>query len=598
MQSIANFAVAFTAIITLFWASAPQALSQEMFSDSGAVTPWNSKVSDVDFGPLQFSPWWSDGIRQPLNPSGQPMPIDLQTLLVAALDHSKQIKVFSDLPLIRRTSITEADAAFDWRTFVDARWDDTTDPVGNTLTTGGAPEYENQQFAYRTGLRRKNRLGGRVDVSQQFGHQNTNSTFFLPNDQGTARLALNYTQPLMRGRGRAYNEALIVLAKIDTSIACDEFRRQLQSHLLEVTRAYWGLYLERGSYMQKEQVFERALQTLQELESRRGIDAVENQIARARAAVAERKSDLVRAQTAVLNAQERIVALINAPELKENGLELIPQDNLIATQVPIAMDAAVQTAMQSRPEVTQAIKQIKAAGVRRGMAKNELLPQLDLILGTYTAGLQGNSDVFGAWTDQFDIKPSYSVGIYYELPIGNRAAQARLQRRRLEVRQLAHQFDTTVETLLLEVKTAVREVETSFREARAKYQAMEAASRQLEYIQQRWKHLPGEDRNINLYLEDLLNTQLQVAQAEFGFLKAHTTYSLSLMNLNKAQGILLQQEGVESTEFNDGCLPTTDLSKPNFGSVDSDALAEVNAEDLPVGSGSVEYQYFDPQQNP
>ncbi len=46
----------------------------------------------------------------------------------------------------------------------------------------------------------------------------------------------------MRGSGRVYNESLICLAQLDAKIADEEFRRQLQTHLLEVTRAYWAVH--------------------------------------------------------------------------------------------------------------------------------------------------------------------------------------------------------------------------------------------------------------------------------------------------------------------------------------------------------------------
>jgi outer membrane protein TolC len=113
---------------------------------------------------------------------------------------------------------------------------------------------------------------------------------------------------------------------------------------------------------------------------------------------------------------------------------------------------------------------------------------------------------------------------------------------------------------MLEVKVAVREVSTAYEEASATYQSMVAAQRRLEYIEARWKHL-GEDRSIGLYLEDLLNTQERLAETEFGFLKARTTYSLSLMNLKRAMGTLLQDERIVQGNARDQCLPLTVLEK-------------------------------------
>ncbi|MEM7315178.1 MAG: TolC family protein, partial [Planctomycetota bacterium] len=409
--------------------------------------------------------------------------------------------------------------------------------------------------------------------------EDSNSTFFQPNDQGTSRLNLSYTQPILRGRGRTYNTALVVLAQIDADIARDEFMRQLQSHLLEITRAYWTLYLERASLLQKAQLYERASSTLSEVEARRGMDAVGSQIARVRAAVADRRAQLIRAQTAVRNAQERIIALVNDPNIANvESLELVPVDQPTMALFPVDMKTSVSTALRVRPEIGQAIKQVRAACHRLGMAKNEILPQLDLLIQGYLAGLRGNDDVGGALEDQFSEGPGYSVGVRYEFPICNRAARARLLRRKLELRQLKNQFDTTAETLLLEVKTAVREVDTSFREMNAKYQAMAAAAQQLDYIQQRWRALAGEERSATLYLEDLLDAQQKLTDAEFGFLTANTTYNLALMNLKRAQGTLLQDESVTAEQIIECNLPTNVLNKGAVGH----------------GDGQIPQQYIEP----
>lgn len=514
--------------------------------------------------PHTYQPWWQDVLTAPMQNDSNAQPVGVESLLVRTLEHSAQVKVFSDLPLIRQTAITEACAAFDWNAFMNTRWDDTSDPVGNILTTGGASRYRNNQWTGTAGLARRNHHGGRFEVAQDLGHQNTNSTFFQPNNQGTSRLRLSYVQPLMQGRGKVYNESLIVLARIDTSIAKDEFSRQLQSHLLEVTRAYWSLYLERASLVQKRRLLERAKGIQESLQARAGVDVVGSQLARVTAAVTNRRADLIRAEMAVRNAQDRIQALVNDPSLALTmNLEMVPTDLPIRHAEELHVGDVLSTAMQKRPEVDQAIKQIKASCVRLGMSKNELLPQFDFIAETYVAGLRGQSDIGRAWTDQFSTgEPSYAVGFTYEMPIGNRAATARLQRRRLEVRQLQNQFNATVETLLMETKVAIREVRTSEREFEAKFLAMQAAEARLDNIEQRWSHLPGQDGSIGLYLEDLLDAQSQLTNAEFEFTRSLTTYNLSLMNLKRASGTLLEAEMVT-----EGCtqicgLPAKILDKP------------------------------------
>ncbi len=240
--------------------------------------------------------------------SAQPRQISINSLIAAALVHSSQIRVFSDAPLIRDTGIIEADAAFDWAAFMESTWDDTNEPVGSTLTTGGPNQFRNQRAEYELGFRKTNTLGGNVEATQRYGFEDSNSVFFVPAPQGTSRLTLSYTQPLLRGAGRYYNTSLVVLAQFEAGIARDEFSRELQAQLLDVARAYWSLYQERSALLQRQRLFERGKGILVDLEHRQTIDAVTNQVVRARAAVAARKSDLFRAAAAVKNAEGRIRA--------------------------------------------------------------------------------------------------------------------------------------------------------------------------------------------------------------------------------------------------------------------------------------------------
>jgi len=517
---------------------------------------------------MDYKPWWQAVMTNRIQAGTHPTNVGLESLIVRTLEHSTQVRVFSDLPFIRQTAVVEANAAFDWNAFMNTRWDDLSDPVGNILTTGGSPRYRNNQWTYGAGVRRKNEHGGYFDIAQEFGFQHTNSDFFQPNNQGTSRIRLGYTQPLQRGRGRVYNTSLVVLANIDANIAAEEFSRELQAHLLEVTRAYWSLYLERVALVQKQKLFLRAEKIYKDLEARSDVDVLGSQLVRVEAAVTDRKSDLVRAEMAVRNAQDRINALVNDPEFANTvDLELIPVDIPSRESFPFEIGEVLSTALQMRPEVNQSIKQMQAASVRLGMSRNELLPQLDLILESYVAGLRGDSDIGQAWLDQFSTgEPSYSVGLQYEIPIRNRAAKARYQRRRLELRQLQNQFRTTVETLVMETKVAAREVRTSHREFKARYYAMLAAAKRLETIEERWAAMPGKEKSVGLYLDDVLATQVLLTDAEFNFAKAETTYNLALMNLKRATGTLLQHEQIQQGVAMVDCLPVRILEKLNAAS--------------------------------
>ncbi len=511
------------------------------------------------------APWWDTDVHESMQSQASSMPMTLQQTIWYALNNSAQIQVFSDLPLIREQAITEADAYFDWNAFFDTRWDDLNNPVGSTLTTGGGKSrYLNNQYSFSAGLRRKNEVGGQFEVAQQFGTQNTNSNFFVPNNQGTARLSLSYTQPLLRGRGEEYNRSLFVLANIDTQAAQHEFHRELQGQLVEVTRAYWGIYLERASLIQKYRLYEASTKILKDLEARADIDANQSVILRARAAVAGRRAELVRARTAVKNAETRLRGLVNASELGDGQTtELIPGDAPLRAIYAVDVASNMQIALQSRPEINQAMKEMQAACVRLNMSKHEMLPTLNLIAETYVAGLRGDYDVGQAYNDQFAVgAPSYSVGLQFEVPIGRRLSQARLTRREIELRQVRNQFRSVTETIKVEVEVATREVETAFKEMLAKQQQIAATTSDAASIANRWEMLPGADGTAAVVLDQLLRAQERQTAAENDFLMAELTYNLALTNLKKSTGELLQSEMITEGRVCECGTPRTILEKP------------------------------------
>jgi outer membrane protein TolC len=531
-----------------------------------AQQPWGGHGAD-DTGaerpdvliPSDFTPWWQRGALQPLRPSASSRAVDVNMLIVEALRHSARVRAISDNAIVAETAIVRADAEFDVHAFMESKFVRTSVPTGSELEAGvDRPRLREGDWHYRAGLRRKNQHGGRFEVSQRIGTRDSNSEFFVPENQGNARLTLSYNQPLLNGAGRAYNTSLIVLANIDTRIATDRTATELQDHLLAVTEALWELYFQRSVLLQRQRHLQRAEVILAWLEQRRDVDSLDSQIARARAAVAMRRSELIRAATAIRNAEARTRALVNSPDMLANrNSELVPAQPPMAQFVPASMEEALITALENRPEIDAATQAIQAARVRLDIAMNELLPVLDVVLETYVSGLRGDHDIGRSWVDQFSVgEPSYTAGLVFEVPLHRRAAMANQQRRRAELRQLSNQFQATLENLHAEVEIAVREVDTSYREVQAKYHSMTAEGANVAYLQGRWERLAGDDRAASFILEDLLDAQDRLAIAESGFAQAQVEYTLSLTRLNRATGTLLKHEHIHGVRRCDRCLPT------------------------------------------
>jgi outer membrane protein TolC len=211
--------------------------------------------------------------------------------------------------------------------------------------------------------------------------------------------------------------------------------------------------------------------------------------------------------------------------------------------IAVSLEDAFVTALQHRPELDEAMKRARAAEVRVGMAAKEVLPTLDFVLETYLAGLAGDFQTFTAFGDQFsEGQPGFTAGFVFESPWGNRASRARLERRRLESRQAMNNFRDTLSILQAEVEVAVREVDTARREMDANWQAMQAAEVDIRLMDQRWRHLPGDDGTRSFLLDDLLRAQDRLAAAEYEFARSQYRYSLAIAELKRATGTLFQRQ--------------------------------------------------------
>lgn len=147
-------------------------------------------------------------------------------------------------------------------------------------------------------------------------------------------------------------------------------------------------------------------------------------------------------------------------------------------------------------------------------------------------------------------------------PLENNIARARLERRKLELRQQIDQLRTTVDSVLLEVKISAREVGTAYREATAKYAAVKAYSEDIESLQARRGVQPFLDpavsaligaeatKSANIsqttdYIDRMLDAQDRRARAEEEFIMAASEYQVALVNLQRAKGKLLAFEGIQ-----------------------------------------------------
>lgn len=493
--------------------------------------------------PHDFVAWWDPLVRQSAGLAPQTIPVEVGTLVQQALAHAPQVQVLQADPEVLYAIVRQEEAVFDWRTFLNSKYSDLSDPVGNRLTTSNNAKRFNDNLVNGVGgFKRRTESGGELQIAQTLGHEYSNSFNLIPNPQSTSRLELSFRQPILSRAGTVYNKNQIVTAGIKSNISSDETLQELQSHLFNVAEAYWNLYRARAEFFQRQKLLASAQQVSQTLEARNQVDTIPRQILRARAAVARAESRMQRAVTDIRNGESRLRLLVNDPSMLNSGpLEFTPSESPAAMPSETGLRESLETALVNRPDISRAIRQMRASSVQIGVSKSEMLPRLDFIVTSYVAGLQNDTRIFQSMNDQFTTgRPGYTAGFEFEVPIGNRAAKAKMEQRQWELKRAINAFRVTVETSLTEVEIATREVDTSYREMLGKYQSMVAAQNEVAYLQDRFNVLPMIEDSTMLLLEDLLGGYERLADEESAFVQAQIGYALSIIHLRRSTGMLMR----------------------------------------------------------
>ena len=384
--------------------------------------------------------------------------------------------------------------------------------------------------------------GAEVVLSHRASRYKSNLTEYDPREQGRNKTSLTLVQPLLRDGGFRHGKRIIRVAELDSEVAMQEFVRQAEQHLLEIVRAYWTIYRSRSVYLQKRRLAQAAAEVISRLQARSGIDADPVHISRATAAASTRATDLLRARTAIKNAELRLLSLINDPGLdRKRAGELILGDLPPHHAIRFKRRQLLRDAVEHRPELQQAFAQFRAALVREGISRNESLPQLDVILeGNHHAG--SNEHLYPIRGDDGS-KIGYAAGFRFSVPIGTDERRARYRRRRIETIQQEQQVRSAIETVALELDVSTNEMLVAEAELGARFKALRHAMEELRTINDRWSAGSTASSGLAL-LTELLDAQERLQRAEEAAVSAEAALAVARENIIRARGGYLEAHNI------------------------------------------------------
>lgn len=477
---------------------------------------------------------------------GQPqeiVSIGLQRAMRSVVERNLELQFGRISPAIRQSQVVAAEAAFDWVFFQNLEYSNTDSRQFAQSTF--FPSFDARHtLTSTTGLRRVLSSGGQFTLQQQLSYVDnyTLGSSFFPDPGNQLVITAQLDQPLLRDFGSDVALAQVRLSRNAERSSVQEYRSDILRIVTEAENAYWNLYQAHRDVLILEKLLGMGETVRDQLQARAIIDATPAQIADAVSRVENRKRQLLVAQNNLRRASDRLKQLMNDPEMSVGDeVLLVPLDVPIDAPVRYGKLEALTTAIESRPEVQLAVLSLDDTGIRQTVAANQRLPQLDARLQLRLNGL--DEDPGGAYDEAFSGQfIDYLAGLFFEQPVGNRAAEAQFRQRRLERMQAGISYRNTVQNVALEVKTALDSVGLNYRLIEQARDARLAAAEVLRALLVEKETI----RALSVERLDLeLNRQEQLAQRERDEVQALADYQRAIATLHAAMGTALERNQIE-----------------------------------------------------
>ncbi len=404
-------------------------------------------------------------------------------------------------------------------------------------------------------------LGWQYDFGYSGSRNETSSTIasLIPEYRSNVTFAFN--APLLRGFLYGQPWVQVRLSGKNSQIANEQFRRNLMDIVRGTEDAYWGLAAAARFYEVAKKSLETSRALLKQTQAQFQVGVVSKvEVTEAEAGVAQREFLLIAAENAYRTSQDGLVDLVFGPALTPtSSLEIVVSDSPEKYE-PLDIDpnVAAEKALTNRPELLTAERNLEAQRIRLKFAKNQRLPQLDMVASYGTHGLAGVGqavtfgtitipppvgvpDQYGDTHDQFfqgSNSRTWTAGARLSIPVGNTSARSNVRISEIEL----HKAETFVarerQAIISDVRKAIRDVQSAVQGIEAAERRRIAAAEQHRAEQIRLEH--GESTPF-----DVLQREEDLVEAESQKIAALRIYHASEVALDRAQGTLLEDRGIE-----------------------------------------------------
>ncbi len=348
-----------------------------------------------------------------------------------------------------------------------------------------------------------------------------------------AAASVSVVQSLLKGVGARVNLYSIQLAAHQKDRVDAATKLRAISILSTADVYYWYLYAARKELDVSREQYKLTQNQLKNARHKvEAGSAPKYEIILAEAGLASCLDSMISAETSVRNCERDLKRIMNRADLPLDGqIDLIPTTDPNPQGLDLDKEALVAAALANRMELVDLEYQLAANEIGAELAKNDLLPELDLSY-RFSAGGQA-ADEERALENIFDDNSTdHRVGLSASIPLGNRAAKARLREARLERVRTALNRELQEQEIRQEVYEAVDGLEQYWRRILAAEQGVIRADRSYRVEQLRFQL--GQRTSV-----EVLAAASNLADAQLRKISAFVSYEIAQVYLARATGTLL-----------------------------------------------------------
>ncbi|MFA4988068.1 MAG: TolC family protein [Candidatus Omnitrophota bacterium] len=461
--------------------------------------------------------------------------IGMVDCILYCLKSNSEILIKRIEPQIKQGDVRIAESDFEPTFSADVSLQDTSEIATSTLE--GADKFNARGIDIGAGVSGKLVTGTKYAFEFVNQKYRSDSSYQVYSPYYLSEPKITITQPLFRGAGIVVNKADIMIAKNNHEASEKNFKETVMDSISKAKTAYYNytFYLEKYSIDKLSLQRANDLLEINRARYQKGlissVDLLETE-----AAAAEREKVLLSSEAALKRAEDDlklVTNLVDDPEVWNAKIELVDIPELKDEEVDLLK--SLHEAFANRPDYQAANIDLRNRDIKIKVAKNDLLPTLDL---TGSLGLNGIGKDYQSAVEKINSNyPDWGVGLKFSLPWGG-GDRARYDQRKMEKTQALLSFKRLEQNIILDVRDKVRLVGIQRRQVEVSLLSKEKETQ--NYEAQRERYVAGQ-----VSTHDILDYQDKLSQAELDYFKALVDYNLALINLDKSQGLTLVKNNIQ-----------------------------------------------------